>query len=138
MEDIMQAEGRCHCGAISYAVLGEVVHHALCHCTDCRRASGAPAVSWALFARDAVRIYGEPRVYASSAKAQRHFCAVCGTSLFYTSDEIFPGQIDIQSATLDDPGMLALQCHVQTVERISWMERLDAIPAFTRYPEAPS
>jgi len=134
----MQAEGGCHCRAIRYAVSGDPAHHAMCHCTDCRRASGAPAVSWALFARDAVRIGGAPSIYASSEHGRRHFCGTCGTSLFYTNDAIFPGQIDIQSATFDDPGMLTLQCQVQTAERIGWMERLDDLPAFERYPEAPA
>jgi hypothetical protein len=130
----MEANGRCHCGAISYAVSGKPAYHALCHCTDCRRATGAPAVSWALFPREAVTIEGSPQVYASSDKAQRHFCGRCGTSLFYTNETVFPGQIDIQSATLDDPAALALQCQVQTAERISWMEHLQDVPGFERFP----
>jgi hypothetical protein len=132
----MQASGGCHCGAIRYSVLGDPVYHAICHCGDCRRASGAPAVSWALFPRDAVTIEGSPRLYASSAPAQRHFCGACGTSLFYTNESTFPGMIDVQSATLDDPGALPLQLEVQTAERISWMPAAD-VPQFERYPEAP-
>ena len=130
----MQAQGRCHCGAISYAVSGEPVYHAMCHCSDCRRATGAPAVTWALFDRAAVTITGAPKAYASSKNAQRHFCERCGTSLFYTNEEVFPGKLDIQSATLDDPEMLPLQCHVQTAERIAWMEHPQDLPAFERYP----
>ena len=40
--------GKCHCGAVTYTIAGEAVpeHHCLCHCTDCRRHSGAPAVGW--------------------------------------------------------------------------------------------
>ncbi|RZK03236.1 MAG: GFA family protein [Novosphingobium sp.] len=133
----MQAKGRCHCGAISYAVGGEPVYHALCHCSDCRRATGAPGVSWALFAREAVTIAGEPKAYASSEQARRHFCGDCGTSLFYTNESVFPGQIDVQSATLDDPGVLPLQCHIQTAERIVWMEHPQDLPQFERYPAGP-
>ena len=40
----MAMTGRCHCGAISYSVEGEAAHHAICHCDDCRRWSGAPMV----------------------------------------------------------------------------------------------
>lgn len=133
----MQAQGRCHCGAIRYAVSGDPVYHALCHCSDCRRASGAPAVSWVLLSRAAVKIEGEPQVYASSEHAQRHFCPACGTSLFYTNETVFPGMIDVQSATLDDPAALPLQVQVQTAERIGWMEHLDQVPGFERYPQAP-
>lgn len=133
----MEAKGRCHCGAISYSVSGAPEHHALCHCSDCRRASGAPAVSWALFARDAVTIAGAPLVYASSEHARRHFCGACGTSLFYTNEAIFPGQIDVQSATLDDPGILPLQAQIQTAERVAWMAHLQDLPSFERYPGEP-
>lgn len=132
----MGEQGGCLCGAIRYELKDGAtpVHHALCHCADCRRATGAPAVSWALFARDEVQITGEPRAYRSSEHAERHFCAVCGTSLFYTNPVIFPGQIDIQSATLDNPDAFAMQGQIQTAERIGWMATRDRLPQFERYP----
>lgn len=128
-------EGGCHCGAIRYSVEGEPVYHALCHCTDCRRATGAPAVSWALFRNEAFTVtQGEAKIHESSEMARRHFCGDCGTSLFYTNATIFPNMTDIQSATLDDPGALPLQIHVQVAERVSWMKDVDALPQFERYP----
>ncbi len=42
----MKLTGGCHCGAIRYEVEGEPLTHALCHCSDCRRHSGAPMVGW--------------------------------------------------------------------------------------------
>jgi hypothetical protein len=133
----MEAKGRCHCGAISYSVSGEPDHHALCHCTDCRRNSGAPAVAWAMYPREAVTIEGTPRTYASSDQVTRYFCGECGTGLFYTNDSVFPGKIDVQSATLDHPDVLPLQAQIQTAERIGWMETLGDLPEFERYPEGP-
>jgi hypothetical protein len=127
-------EGRCHCGAISYKVEGEPVYHALCHCADCRRQTGAPVVSWALFPDEALTIEGTPSVYASSENARRHFCGACGSSLFYTNAVVFPGLTDICSATLDDPDALALGVHVQTAERIGWMKDAHKLPQFERYP----
>lgn len=129
--------GGCHCGAVRYEMPAEVAHHALCHCTDCRRASGAPAVAWAMAPADQVKITGPTVTYASSEHGRRMFCGRCGTSLFYTSDVVFPGMIDVQSATLDDPDSIPLQAQIQTAERIGWMQRLDDLPAFDRYPPAP-
>ena len=131
------ARGQCQCGAIHYAAAGEPVYHALCHCRDCRRSSGAPLVAWALFPRDAVTITGQPVVYASSEPAQRHFCGACGTGLFYTNETVFPGMIDIQTATLDDPEVFPLGIQVQVAERIGWMENAHNLPQFDRYPEGP-
>jgi len=130
-------KGQCHCGAIRYEMPSEVAYHAACHCGDCRRATGAPMVSWALAAADAVTIEGSPKVYASSEHARRHFCGACGSSLFYTNDVVFPGMIDVQTGTLDDPDAIPLGAHVQTAERIGWMAHAHELPMFERYPAAP-
>lgn len=130
----MSATGRCHCGAIRYEVSGEPVHHALCHCGDCRRSVGAPAVAWALFSRKAIDIAGEATVHASSQDGRRHFCGTCGSSLFYTNEAMFPGMIDVQTATLDDPDAFPLQLQIQVAERIGWMEHAHQLPQFERYP----
>jgi len=129
-----QASGGCHCGAIRYTMPTKVAHHALCHCADCRRHAGAPAVAWALAPVDAVAIAGEAQVYASSEHGRRHFCGTCGTGLFYINDAIFPGMIDVQSATLDDPDAIALGAQIQLADRIGWMGHLDDVPGFERYP----
>ena len=129
--------GGCHCGAVRYEMTEEVAHHALCHCTDCRKASGAPATAWAMAAADQVTITGEPVTYASSEHGRRMFCGACGTSLFYTNEVVFPGMIDVQSATLDDPDAIPLQAQIQTAERIGWMAHLGDLPAFERYPGPP-
>jgi hypothetical protein len=135
-EDAMLTGG-CHCGAIRYETADEAIHHSLCHCLDCRKAAGAPAVAWALAPADQVTITGGPVWYASSEHGRRGFCGVCGTGLFYTNDVIFPGQIDVQSATLDDPDAIPLQGQIQIAERIGWMGHLEQLPAFDRYPGPP-
>lgn len=126
--------GRCHCGAVAYEMAGETIHQALCHCTDCRRASGAPMVAWAMVPADRVKIEGETRAYASSEHGRRHFCAACGTGLFYTNEAVFPGLIDVQTATLDDPDAIAPTMQIQVAERIGWMATAHELPAFERYP----
>ncbi len=126
--------GRCHCGAIAYEMPEQTIHQSLCHCADCRRAAGAPMVAWAMVPAEQLTVRGAPRIYASSEHARRHFCAVCGTGLFYTNETQFPGMVDIQTATLDDPGALPPTAHVQVAERISWMTTAHDLPTFERYP----
>ena len=129
-----RATGQCHCGAIRYSMPTTVVHHALCNCQDCRRHAGAPIVGWALVGLDELEVTGTPKIYASSDHGRRHFCGDCGTSLFYTSEAVFPGQVDVQSATLDDPDLIPAKAQIQTAERIRWMDGLADLPAFERYP----
>jgi hypothetical protein len=129
--------GGCHCGAVRYQMSSDIAHHSLCHCTDCRKASGAPAVAWAMVATDQIAITGETRMYESSDHGRRYFCGQCGTGLFYTSEVVFPGMTDVQSATLDDPDALPLQMQIQTAERIGWMAGAHRLPSFERYPAPP-
>lgn len=131
-------QGRCHCGAVAYQVTGEPLHHALCHCSDCRRHAGAPVVGWAMFkATDVTVTRGTPKVYASSEHGRRLFCADCGTGLFYENAQMLPDLIDVQAATLDDPNAIPAQVHIQTAERLTWMEHAHTLPSFERYPPQP-
>ena len=126
--------GGCHCGAIRYEIAGEPANHALCHCVDCRRASGAPMVGWLMVEDGQLSIEGEVATYASSENARRHFCIQCGTGLFYTNAAMLPGMVDVQSATLDDPGEVPAQAHIQVAERIGWMKDAHRLPEFEAYP----
>lgn len=131
----MTITGGCHCGAIRYEADGEVLTHALCHCTDCRRHAGAPMVDWSIYRKEAVKVIaGEVRIYASSENGRGHFCANCGAGLFYTNYKILPGIIDIQSATYDDPDAVPPRAHIQVAERIAWMINVHLLPTFDRYP----
>ena len=113
---------------------GETLHASLCHCSDCRRHSGAPVVAWGLVPKDQLHIDGETKKYASSENGRRHFCPNCGTSLFYTNEVVFPNKVDVQFATLNEPSEIVPTTQIQVAERIDWMERLDDIPQFQRFP----
>jgi hypothetical protein len=128
-------EGGCHCGAIRYQVEGEAITHALCHCTDCRKHSGAPMVGWTMYPSSAVKVTkGILKVYKSSIDGRRYFCSDCGTGIFYFNEKILPGITDIQSATYDNPDIVPARAHIQVAERISWMKEIHHLPEFERFP----
>ena len=87
-----------------------------------------------MFAAEQVSISGAVSVYESSEHGRRHFCPNCGTGLFYTSEAVFPGKIDLQSATLDNPDAFPVQAQIQVADRIGWMAGLADLPEFPRYP----
>lgn len=128
------ATGRCQCGSIEYEVEGEPIYSAICHCSDCRHSAGAPMVGWALFAEENLKVKGEPKLYRSSQDATRHFCAECGTGLFYRNPKSFPDMVDIQTSTLDNPSIFPPAVHVQWAEALSWMGRAHELPHIERYP----
>jgi len=120
--------GGCLCGAVRYEITGPVSNPCYCHCTTCRRATGAPMVPWGTFAREAVRIVrGRLSEFRSSAQVSRGFCAHCGTSLTYRH-EARAGEIDVTLATLDDPTLLPPRMHVWVKDRLPWVAIGDDLP----------
>lgn len=131
----MKLTGGCHCGAIRYEVDGDPAHVAICHCSDCRKAAGAPMVAWAAFREDDFKLtQGEPKTRNSSGAAMRSFCSDCGTPMLFRNAEVLPGLVDVQSATLDDPDALRPQAQIQVADRIGWMASLHELPEFQRFP----
>ncbi len=130
----MTLEGGCHCGAVRYQVAGEPEHVSVCHCTDCRKSAGAPFVSWAAFRTAEFKVEGDTESYNSSPDAYRHFCVKCGTGIYYVNEQMLPGLVDVQTATLDDAEALAPQLHVQAAEQLKWTHGLESLPKFDRFP----
>lgn len=128
----MLLQGGCYCGAVRYVVEGELFNSTLCHCSDCRRIAGAPAVAWFSARMPDLRFsQGNPATFRSSEHVLRGFCATCGTTLTYQHDR-HPEEIDIATASLDDPEASPPRDHTFVQDRLSWMHQADGLPAFPR------
>ena len=124
--------GGCYCGKVRYEAAAEPFHETICHCADCRRIVGAASVAWFTVPRAAFRwTAGEPASFRSSAKATRRFCGTCGTSLTYEG-ETTPSDIDITTASLDDPDAVPPKDHTHAGSRLGWDKICDGLPAYTR------
>lgn len=79
----MSHQSSCLCGAVKITATTINPRFSVCHCSDCRTWGGAPF--FAVQCGPDVTIAGEDKVstYQSSAWAERGFCSVCGTHLFY-------------------------------------------------------
>lgn len=81
-------EGSCQCGTVKFAISGPFDAQVNCHCTQCQRAHGAPFVSWGCAKNANFTLQqGEDslRWFDSSAEAQRGFCKLCGSTMFFRS-----------------------------------------------------
>lgn len=126
------AEGGCRCGAVRYRVAGEPTATSHCHCSDCRRMTGAPTLAWAIFPEGQVEIVaGEPAVHKTSRGVEWGFCARCGSTLTYRRASR-PGLYDVTTATLDDPERFPPQKEIWTGERLSWIRSNPEVPHFPR------
>ena len=98
----MSATGGCLCGGVRYRVEGGLRPVIACHCQQCRRTSGHHVAATSA-PRERVTIRGEVRWYSSSDTAERGFCPVCGSNLFWSGGG---GGLSIFAGTLDgDPGV---------------------------------
>src|SRR5690349_12668058 len=99
-------QGGCLCGRVRYEAGGTPIHLTLCHCSICRRSSGAPAVAWFSVPRSQFRfVQGTPGRFKSSAHGTRGFCTHCGSALCFENDQL-PDEVDVTTCTLDDPEQL--------------------------------
>jgi hypothetical protein len=91
------------CGAVSYTAKGLKAEISACHCSMCRRWTGGPLLA---IGTSEVAWEGEDKITAikSSDWAERGFCSVCGSSLFYrvTAPGPHQGRYHIPFGTLDD------------------------------------
>jgi len=124
--------GRCLCGFVRYEARGARTNETSCHCSICRRSSGAPFVSWFTVGRgDFELTAGEPARFRSSDHATRSFCPRCGTQLTFQSAH-FPDEIDVTICSLDEPELVPPRDHTFVGSRVAWDTLNDDLPAFSK------
>ncbi len=121
--------GRCFCGAVEITATGEPFQVSWCHCRDCRRQTGAPAVVWAGFSSDAVVLTGAPKRRRSSPNIIRSFCADCGTPMTY-EDERLGGEIYIHAGLFDEADRLVPDSHAYVTSKLFWLHLEDGLTTF--------
>ena len=125
--------GGCLCGAIRFTARGKPNHIGNCHCTQCRKSSGAPFLTFAGFASKAVTFAkGKPKYFRSSKWAARGFCPQCGTSLVYklTKDA---SKIWLAVGAMDRPERLAPRSHIFTTTMVKWLKFRDGLPRYKAF-----
>ncbi len=126
--------GECLCAAVRFEVTPPTRWCLHCHCTLCRKAHGAPFVTWFGIGKDQLRMTrGDAtlRWCDSSNHGRRAFCQTCGTQLFFESSK-WPDQIDIVRALVDGPIDRAPSAHVYVAYKADWLDIEDGLDC---YPE---
>lgn len=131
----MNVNGSCLCGGIRYQVdsdgFGPVIN---CHCSMCRKATGAAFRTRAAVRASAFRwAAGQDLVsrYESSPGETRTFCRTCGSTLA-TFFRDRPDEIGLPLGTLDDDPGVRPSAHVYVDSKAPWFSIADSLP---RFPE---
>jgi len=125
-------KGGCYCGEVRYEAGGAPFNETNCHCSICRRTTGAPFVAWFSVQRTQFRyVSGEPASFCSTPRGTRSFCPRCGTQLTFQHED-YPAEIDVTTCSLDDPGRMPPRDHTQTGSKVGWVKLADGL---AEYPE---
>jgi hypothetical protein len=128
MEEIMEWEGGCLCGAVRYRASADPIRVVHCHCPMCRRSSGAAFSTFVHFPVGAFEwVRGQPARYRSSADAERGFCARCGSRLTM-HEAVLPDRVQVALGSLDRPEDVRADDHVWTSRQLPWLEIIDDLP----------
>ena len=121
-------QGGCFCGRIRYEVAGRPFHETNCHCSICRRTTGAPFVAWFSVRPLEFRVAeGHPSRFRSSSKGSRSFCPHCGTQPTFQSDD-YPDE----TCSLDRPEAVPPRDHVYTSSKVQWIKLSDGLAQYAQ------
>jgi len=112
-------KGSCHCKNIKFEVSEKPGWIGSCYCIDCRKVSGAPFLTFALFDEVAFT-KGTPKTYQSSEKVERSFCDNCGASISFVYKEK-PKHVLLCVGLFDEAEKLAPEKHIYTEQKLPWI-----------------
>ena len=123
------ATGGCLCGAVRFEVHGPLRAMTACHCSQCRRQTGHFFVSSDV-ARDALSFGTKDGLawYRASDIAERGFCKVCGSMLFWSADDA--ETISIAAGALDPPTGLHIAKHIWVGDKSDYYDVPADVPIF--------
>ena len=114
--------GSCLCGAVRFELDPPARRASHCHCSRCRKHSGAFGLSQLRVARERFRLLagGERlRAYRPAGGKAKVFCAGCGSSLF-GGDWPDGAEISVRLGALDDDPGTRPQYHSFVDSRAPW------------------
>jgi hypothetical protein len=119
--------GGCLCGAVRYRLTGPLGDVIACHCTQCRRQTGHYSADTSVpldcfqLERDAALTW-----YRSSDQAERGFCRLCGSVLFWKPTG--GARMSVTAGTLDGPTGLSIGEHIFCKDKGDYYEINDGKP----------
>ena len=126
---IMNWTGGCLCGDVRFRATKDPDGARHCHCTLCRRQTGAAFITGVRFAGESFEwTKGKPAYFRDSMEVDRSFCARCGSSMTWEP----PGRDDITvwAGSLDRAEDVHPISHWCTSTMLPWLKLDDGLPQY--------
>jgi hypothetical protein len=120
--------GKCLCGAVHYTVPDEFIYAANCHCSNCRRATGAAFKPFAGIERNKLGIAkGQANLMLFGEQhGQDAHCKLCGSLLYsVVRDGAF---VHVAMGTLVDDPTIRPSEHIYVGSKAPWFTICDQLP----------
>ena len=135
----MTLTGGCLCGGVRYEIRGKFDQAVNCHCSMCRKHSGAGFVTAAgVETKEFSWTKGEDLLvrYQSSPGGLRIFCKTCGSTIASSPADPELGVIWVRFGTLDDDPGVRPSSHIFVGSKAPWLEITDKLPQHKEFPES--
>ena len=146
------AKGSCLCGDVKFSLLptsipGIFKTVAHCHCSMCRKHTGAAFSTYGEVPAEAVVFEGEKefppcvvRYTAPENSTIRTFCSSCGSNVMFESPyNHIDGTVELAIALIDEfaEGISCTKsdCHIFVKYKAPWFDITDSLPQFEEYRE---
>ena len=130
-----QLTASCLCGAVALSLPDQFDYLGNCHCSECRKFSGADYASVGGLDGDKVTITrGEEAIshFQKSPETTLAFCRHCGSSLF--SQKRSSGKLNLRLGILDEAPSQQPGFHIFVGSKAPWHEICDVLPQFETRP----
>lgn len=128
-------QGQCLCGAVHYQVADAFVYALNCHCSQCRRATGAAFKPFAGIPREQLRITrGEDHLLIFGDGPNHDVrCKACGALLHSVVRE--GAWVHVTLGTLADTPRIRPSAHIFVGSKAPWFTITDDLPQHLALPE---
>ena len=125
--------GSCLCGEVSYRFTGPEYVFQYCHCSRCRKFTGAAHGCNIIVAPDQFEwLEGEESVGRFEHPDAKHFatsfCKRCGSSLPWMAQS--RGSVVIPAGTLDEDPKIRPSQNIFWKDRAAWREAVESLPQY--------
>ncbi|MEZ5997353.1 MAG: GFA family protein [Hyphomonas sp.] len=127
--------GQCLCGAVAYEVADAFEYALICHCSQCRRATGSAFKPFGGIRQERLEVVrGADRLlrYGDGEDYDQH-CACCGSLLF----SVVRGgaYVHVTYGTLMDAPTRHPSAHIFAGSKADWDIIADGLPQFDGLPD---
>ncbi len=125
--------GKCFCGAVHYAVADEFAYAMNCHCSRCRRTTGAAFKPMAGIERDklVVTTGRDKLLIHGRERSNNTLCSSCGSLLYSVVRD--GAWVHVAMGTLVDDPAIRPTHHIFVGSKAPWFTITDDLPQYEEF-----